>query len=294
MTVHPSHVEVSDQIIAETLPFISYADLVPHRAFPASSVAFANFVDDLYDLVSPSFTSRARTSLKATIRSAEASEDVQLSLEGQRLLPILREMESCHQQDPLISFELPSNDIRVTSLERLQLAIEESTAAGWDWWPLQPPRHAESRGRAKVLWQCVRPESKLQSIAGSDVTDSMCSHAAPKGGNLSCPLTKISCRVSTTRFPTLLVAAFRSETSLTILSAMTALREPEVHLLCARHLRILAAHRAAAARHQQPTQTTHPPTAAMTLWSTSAVGGGNTSIFSCWSKPLNTRLKPWT
>lgn len=155
--------EVLEQAVADTLPLVYYVDLVPHRPFLASSAAFASFLDALHDLAHPSFFSEARRSVKATIRSAEASEDRPLALEGQRLLPILAEMQSCLQQDEtLITFSPSPDEARATVLDRVKLAIEASTAAEWDWWPMQPPNHPAGPGRAKISWQCVCPRAAIE------------------------------------------------------------------------------------------------------------------------------------
>lgn len=158
------HEQVLEQIVVDTLPLVHYVDLVAHRNFLASSAAFASFIDDLHDLVHPSFFSEARKLLKKTILSAEASGDRSLASEGQRLLPILAEMQSCFLKDyTVIRFFLPSDEIRPTMLDKAKLAIEASTAAEWDWWPLQPPSLPENPGKSRVSWQCVCSLSRSKS-----------------------------------------------------------------------------------------------------------------------------------
>lgn len=154
--------ELLEDIVDSTLPLVPYVDLVPHLIFLSSSAAFTCFLDVLYDLVYPTFFSEAKISVRSTIRSAEASEDRISALEGQRLLPTLSEMQSCLQQsDTRVYFTISPDTTSVRVSDRLKLAIEASTAAEWDWWPLQPPHHNEDPGRAILSWHCVCPVPQL-------------------------------------------------------------------------------------------------------------------------------------
>ncbi|KAK7735466.1 hypothetical protein SLS63_003936 [Diaporthe eres] len=99
------HEDMLEKILADTLPSVLYVDLMSHRKFLANSSAFASFIGALRGLAYPTFFSEATKFAKATIRSAEMSEDSLLAVEGHRLLPILSEMESCIQpKDTSISF----------------------------------------------------------------------------------------------------------------------------------------------------------------------------------------------
>lgn len=156
------HEDILEKIVADTLPSVLYVDLVPHRIFLTSTSAFATFIDALRGIAYPTFFSEATRSVKANIRSAETSEDRLLALEGQHVLAILAEMQSCLQRsDTPILFSTTPSEIRVTALNSAKLAIEASTASEWDWWPLQPPRHPGNAARAEVSWKCVCPASQL-------------------------------------------------------------------------------------------------------------------------------------
>lgn len=151
------HEEFLENVMDSTLPLVHYVDLAPHLAFLSSSTAFASFIDALYDLAYPSFFSKARSSVKSTMRSAEASEDAVTVLEGHRLLSILLEMKSClEHNNSRIFFSLSPVETSIGVLNRMKLTIEASTAAEWDWWPLQPASHLADNERAEISWQCVR------------------------------------------------------------------------------------------------------------------------------------------
>lgn len=150
------HEDLLEKILADTLPSVLYVDLMSHRKFLANSSAFASFIGALRGLAYPTFFSEATKFAKATIRSAEMSEDSLLAVEGHRLLPILSEMQSClRPRDTSISFSLNVSGTRATALDQAKIAIEASTASEWDWWPLQPPRHPGSSDRAEFMWTCV-------------------------------------------------------------------------------------------------------------------------------------------
>ena len=149
------HEDILEQIVAKTLPSVLYVDLVPHWTFMASSGAFLSFADALHDLAYPTFFSEAKKFVRATIRSSQGSED-KLALEGLRLLPVLAEMESCRLNgDSRIHFSVDPSESRVAALDRMKLWVETSTAAEWDWWPLQPPKRSRSQDNAQLSWQCV-------------------------------------------------------------------------------------------------------------------------------------------
>lgn len=154
------HADMLEKIVADTLPSVLYVDLVPHRTFLASTSAFALCIDALRGIVYPTFFSEATRSVKANIRSAKTSEDRLLALEGQRVLAILSEMQSCLQpsHNPILFAIKPFNN-RGTALNSAKLALEASTASEWDWWPLQPPRHPGNAARAGLSWKCVCPAS---------------------------------------------------------------------------------------------------------------------------------------
>lgn len=159
------HEDLLEQVVADSLPSVLYVDLEPHRTFLASSSAFASFIDALRGLVYPTFFTEATRSVKATIRSAEASEDRLLAWEGHSLLAILSEMQSCFQQHNIpIHFNMNPSETHLKALNRIKLAIETSTASQWDWWPLQPPSRPGGHDRAELSWQCVCPTSQLTSI----------------------------------------------------------------------------------------------------------------------------------
>lgn len=160
-----SHGDLLEQVVADSLPSVLYVDLEPHRTFLASSSAFASFIDALRGLVYPSFFTEGTKSVKATIRSAETSEDRLVASEGQSLLAILSEMQSCFQQQNIpIHFNMKPSETHLKALNRIKLAIEASTASQWDWWPLQPPSRPGRHDRAELSWQCVCRTSQLRSI----------------------------------------------------------------------------------------------------------------------------------
>lgn len=159
------HEDLLERVVADSLPSVLYVDLEPHRLFLASSSAFASFIDALRGLVYPTFFTEATRSVKVTIRSAETSEDRLLASEGQSLLAILSEMQSCLQQRSIpIHFNMNQSETHSKALNRIKLAIEASTASQWDWWPLQSPSHPGGHDRAELSWQCVCPTSQLTSI----------------------------------------------------------------------------------------------------------------------------------
>lgn len=159
------HEDVLEQVVADALPSVRYVDLVPHRIFLTSSSAFASFIEALRGLAYPTFFSEATRSVKATVRSAEESEDKLLASEGRHMLAILLEMESCLQQSNTpVSFFMNSSKKRVTALDRMKLSIEASTAAEWDWWPLQPPSRPGRHDKAELSWQCVCPAPQLMRL----------------------------------------------------------------------------------------------------------------------------------
>lgn len=152
-----AHEEFLENVMDSTLPLVYYVDLAPHLAFLSSSTAFASFIDALYDLAYPSFFSEARSSVKSTMRSAGAIEDAVTVLEGHRLLSILLEMQSClEHNNSRILFSLSPAVTSIGVLNRMKLTVEASTAAEWDWWPLQPASHSVDNERAEISWQCVR------------------------------------------------------------------------------------------------------------------------------------------
>lgn len=152
------HEDLLEQVVADSLPSVLYVDLEPHRTFLVSSSAFSSFLDALSGLVDPTFFTEATRFVKATIRSAETSEDRLLVSEGQYLLAILLEMQSCLQQRSFpIDFNMKQSETHSKVLNRIKLAVEASTAAQWDWWPLQPPSRPRGHDRAELSWQCVCP-----------------------------------------------------------------------------------------------------------------------------------------
>lgn len=158
------HEDLLEQVVADSLPSVLYVDLEPHRTFLASSSAFASFIDALRGLVYPTLFTEATRSVKATIRSAEMSEDRLLASEGQSLLAILSEMQSCFEQRNIpIHFSMKESETHSKALNRIKLAIEASTAAQWDWWPLQSPSRPGRHDRAELSWQCVCPTAQLTS-----------------------------------------------------------------------------------------------------------------------------------
>lgn len=159
------HEDLLESVVADSLPSVLYVDLEPHRKFLASSSAFASFIVALRGLVYPTFFTEATRSVKETIRSAKTSEDRLLESEGQHVLAILSEMQSCLQQSNTpIPFAINISRTRVAALDRVKLAIEASTAAKWDWWPLQPPRRPERHDGAELSWLCVCPKSQLMRL----------------------------------------------------------------------------------------------------------------------------------
>lgn len=229
------HEDVLEQVVADTLPSVLYVDLVPHREFLAGSVAFASFIKSLHDLVYPNFVSEATRSVKAIIRSAEKSEDRQLALEGQRMLPILSEMQCCLQQNnSRMSFSTAQEKTHVTTLDKLKLAIETSTAAEWDWWPLQPPSRSHNPGRARISWRCVRPGSKTSTVKffiNVSCANTVCSHVASKDTKQPLYITQVSLRAFSTSSPLPLVTGVGPQTNLQDPSATPALKVPEAHSL---------------------------------------------------------------
>lgn len=160
-----SHEDLLEQVVADSLPSVLYVDLETHRTFLASSSAFASFINALHGLVYPTFFTEATRFVKATIRSAETSEDRLLASEGQYLLAILSEMQSClHQRNIPIHFSMKQSEPHSKARNRIKLAIEASTAARWDWWPLCPPSSPGGHDKAELSWQCVCPTSQLTSI----------------------------------------------------------------------------------------------------------------------------------
>ncbi|KAG6363956.1 hypothetical protein INS49_009059 [Diaporthe citri] len=164
------HKDVLEKVVADALPSVLYVDLLPHRTFLASTSAFASFIDALRGLVYPTSFSEATRFVKATVLSAEKSEDRLLASEGQHELAILSEIQSClPQRNNLISFSMNSCETRITALNSAKLAIEASTASEWDWWLLQPPRHPGDAARDELSWKCScgtkRRESTLPYYA---------------------------------------------------------------------------------------------------------------------------------
>lgn len=157
--------DLLEQVVADSLPSVLYVDLEPHRTFLASSSAFASFINTLQGLVYPTFFTEATRFVKATIGSAETSEDRLLASEGQYLLAILSEMQSCLPQRNIpIHFNIKQSETHSKALNRIKLAVEASTAAQWDWWPLQPPSRPWGHNRAELSWQCVCPTSQLTIV----------------------------------------------------------------------------------------------------------------------------------
>lgn len=179
--------DLLEQVVADSLPSVLYVDLEPHRTFLASSSAFASFINTLHGLVYPTFFTEATRFVKATMGSAETSEDRLLASEGQYLLAILSEMQSCLPKRNIpIHFNIKKSETHSKALNRIKLAVEASTAAQWDWWPLQPPSRPGRHDRAELSWQCVCPTSQLTIVnlfIGISSANSLRSHVVSKGMN---------------------------------------------------------------------------------------------------------------
>ncbi|ROW12727.1 hypothetical protein VMCG_00290 [Cytospora schulzeri] len=142
---------VLEDIMADKLPGIFDGGFSKHSHTLFSSRALRYFVKRLRELAFPTFFSEARKDILDTVRTAKSGESIRR--DGLSVLHVIAELEWCFERKGMV----PAFSIHHESLEdekpslsdRFKVAVEASTAAEWDWWPLQPPLNRPGRKNAQ-------------------------------------------------------------------------------------------------------------------------------------------------
>lgn len=142
--------EILEDIMAEKLPEVFGGKSSQQTAWTGllPTKAFHDFFLDLSDAAHPTFISECRKALKAEIDPGFPHPSAQS--EERFLLSILTELQWCPERHERgFSFSIESSD-SVLWVDRLKLAIEQSTRSEWSWWPLSPPPRVESEAHVRL------------------------------------------------------------------------------------------------------------------------------------------------